>query len=174
MDELEKLRKEIERLKEWNNNVRNSTRHMTLQEEDFNRGKHSSYLEILSLIDSIQKEPKEYNGILGENIRKIDNEIQRLERLKENPICAYSTSRYTDEERKVLCEDCQEECEYAKKKVPVSEDLEKASYYFACKCHPLKTEYGTSSPNPEVIEAFKAGAAWQLNKIRREYEKNRG
>lgn len=46
----------------------------------------------------------------------------------------------------------------------VSEDLEKASYRFACKCHPLKTEYSTSSPNREVIEAFKAGAKWQKEK----------
>ena len=44
---------------------------------------------------------------------------------------------------------------------PVSEDLREASYRFACKCHPLKTEYSTTSPNPEVIESFKAGAKWQ-------------
>ena len=56
-DKVQKIREEVERLKEWNNNVRNSTRHMTLQEEDFNRGKHSSYLEILNFIDSLQEEP---------------------------------------------------------------------------------------------------------------------
>lgn len=46
----------------------------------------------------------------------------------------------------------------------ISEDLEKASYLFACKCHPLKTECSTSSPNREVIEAFKTGAKWQKEK----------
>lgn len=56
MDKVQKIREEVERLKGWNNNVRNSTRHMTLQEEDFNRGKHSSYLEILDFIDSMQEE----------------------------------------------------------------------------------------------------------------------
>lgn len=56
-DKVQKIREEVERLKDWNNNVRNSTRHMTLQEEDFNRGKHSSYLEILNFIDSLQEEP---------------------------------------------------------------------------------------------------------------------
>jgi len=56
-DKVQKIREEVERLKGWNNNVRNSTRHMTLQEEDFNRGKHSSYLEILNFIDSLQEEP---------------------------------------------------------------------------------------------------------------------
>lgn len=55
-DKVQKIREEVERLKGWNNNVRNSTRHMTLQEEDFNRGKHSSYLEILNFIDSLQEE----------------------------------------------------------------------------------------------------------------------
>lgn len=38
----------------------------------------------------------------------------------ENPICAYSTSRYTDEDRKVLCEGCEEDCEYNKIEEPVS------------------------------------------------------
>lgn len=56
-DKVQKIREEVERLKRWNDNVRDSTRHMTLQEEDFNRGKHSSYLEILNFIDSLQKEP---------------------------------------------------------------------------------------------------------------------
>jgi len=55
-DKVQKIREEVERLKRWNNNVRDSTRHMTLQEEDFNRGKHSSYLEILNFIDSLQEE----------------------------------------------------------------------------------------------------------------------
>ena len=55
-DKVQKIREEVERLKGWNNNVRNSTRQMTLQEEDFNRGKHSSYLEILNFIDSLQEE----------------------------------------------------------------------------------------------------------------------
>jgi hypothetical protein len=33
----------------------------------------------------------------------------------ENPICAFSTNRYTDEDRKVLCKGCDERCEYSKK-----------------------------------------------------------
>ena len=48
---------------------------------------------------------------------------------------------------------------------PVSEDLEKAAYQYACKCSPLRTEYGYTSPNPEVEESFKAGAKWQQNKV---------
>ena len=56
-DKVQKIREEVERLKRWNNNVRDSTRHITLQEEDFNRGKHSSYLEILNFINSLPEEP---------------------------------------------------------------------------------------------------------------------
>lgn len=44
---------------------------------------------------------------------------------------------------------------------PVSKDLEEASYRFACKCNPLKTEYSTTSPNPEIIKTFKTGAKWK-------------
>lgn len=52
---------------------------------------------------------------------------------------------------------------------PVSEDLEKISYYFACMCNPLKAACSISSPNPAVIKAFKAGAKWQKEQL----EKNR-
>ena len=61
-------------------------------------GKSKVCKELLSLINSMQKEPKE---------------------------CMYSKDNYTDEDRKVLCESCEEECEYSKKGKPVSEDLEK-------------------------------------------------
>lgn len=35
--------------------------------------------------------------------------------------CMYTNEHYTDEDRKVLCEDCEERCEYSKKEEPVSE-----------------------------------------------------
>jgi len=54
---------------------------------------------LLSFIDSMQKEPKE---------------------------CMYSKDNYTDEDRKVLCEGCEEKCKFNKKEEPVNEDLEKA------------------------------------------------
>ena len=34
--------------------------------------------------------------------------------------CMYTKDHYTDEDRKVLCEDCEEKCEYSKKEEPVS------------------------------------------------------
>ncbi len=44
---------------------------------------------------------------------------------KEEPIsekkCMFTKDSYADEDRKVLCEDCKEKCEYSKKEEPVSE-----------------------------------------------------
>ena len=39
--------------------------------------------------------------------------------------CMYSKDNYTDEDRQVLCDGCEEDCKYNKKE-PVSEDLEEA------------------------------------------------
>lgn len=52
------------------------------------------YCDEVCPVDSLQKEPKK---------------------------CMYTNEHYTDEDRKVLCEDCEERCEYSKKEEPVSE-----------------------------------------------------
>ena len=49
MNRIELIKAEIERLKNWNNNLRNSNR-MTVQQEDYNRGKNMAYDEILEFI----------------------------------------------------------------------------------------------------------------------------
>ena len=36
--------------------------------------------------------------------------------------CMYARDNYTDEDRKVLCDGCEEECKYAQKEEPVSDD----------------------------------------------------
>ena len=44
--------------------------------------------------------------------------------LQEEPKkCLFAKDNYTSEDRKVLCEDCEEKCEYSKKEEPASEDL---------------------------------------------------
>ena len=48
----------------------------------------TEYQELLDLIDSMQEEPKE---------------------------CMYSKDNYTDEDRKALCDGCEEKCEFNKK-----------------------------------------------------------
>lgn len=40
--------------------------------------------------------------------------------------CMFINDSYTDEDRKVLCEDCDEKCEYNKKEEPVNEEFEEA------------------------------------------------
>lgn len=40
--------------------------------------------------------------------------------------CMYSNDNYTDEDRKVLCDGCEEECKFNKKEGSVSEELETA------------------------------------------------
>lgn len=45
-------------------------------------------------------------------IKDADEEYQLVE---VNKMCMYSKDNFTDEDRKVLCEGCEEECEYAKK-----------------------------------------------------------
>ena len=58
--------------------------------------------------------------------------------------------------------------EFAEKlKEPASEDLEEATERYACKYSSSKYGYA------KVGEAFKAGAQWQLNKIKKENERNR-
>lgn len=48
--------------------------------------------------------------------------------LQEEPVnekkCMFTKDNYTDEDRKILCEDCKEKCEYSKEEKPVSEELE--------------------------------------------------
>lgn len=69
MNRIEAIKAEIERLKNWNNNVRNSTR-MTVKEEDYNRGKNMAYDEILEYISQLDENnscAKVIGGLDGNN-----------------------------------------------------------------------------------------------------------
>lgn len=105
----------------------------------------------------------------------IDNQTeegleQARKQLEENPQeCIYARDNYTDEDRKVLCNGCEEECEFNKKEYsvnngldlgcgviwkdeePVSDELEEAAQEY--------TEKGSKCQ--EELDAFKAGAKWQ-------------
>ena len=62
-----------------------------------------------------------YNYLLS-----IFEEVKENDSMEENPKeCMYARDNYTDEDRKVLCDGCEEECRFNKKEEPVSEDLEK-------------------------------------------------
>lgn len=51
----------------------------------------------------------------------IINEYHKEVSVSENK-CMFTKDSYTDEDRKVLCKDCKEKCEYSKKEEPISED----------------------------------------------------
>jgi hypothetical protein len=69
----------------------------------------------------LHKAMDEYHQFIINEYHKEEHEY--LE--EEIKFCAFSTSRYTDKERKALCKGCEEECKFNKKEEPVSEDLEK-------------------------------------------------
>ena len=102
--------------------------------------------------------------------------IQTIEYLQEEPeyleeetnYCAFSTSRYTDEDRKALCKGCDEECKFNQKKVLISENLLQASIAYA----DAHSEYCTDK-NGRVVEHYNirakehfiAGANWQEEQL---------
>jgi len=83
--------------------------------------------------------------------------------------CIFTKDSFINEDRKVLCDGCEEECKYAQKEEPVSEELEEAVNAYIG----YAPEVDESSSVYGKRQAFKAGAQWQLNKIRNKYGKNR-
>jgi hypothetical protein len=65
-----------------------------IERDDFDNGWNFALDKVLSLLDTFEEEPKE---------------------------CMYSKGNYTDEDRKVLCDGCEEECKYSE-----SDDFTKA------------------------------------------------
>lgn len=105
------------------------------------------------------------------------NLIRAIEYLQEQPIsekkCMFTKDNYIDENRKILCEDCKEKCEYSKKEESVSEDLEKAANEWDAKAsfNPFYMALDSYSNPYEVkqdytthAKSFKAGAQWQKEK----------
>lgn len=94
-------------------------------------------------------------------------DVQTAIDLQEEPVsekkCMFTKDSYTDKDRKVLCEDCKEKCEYSKKEEPISEVLDEAAFDYAESC---KYEGGEKLL---CIEHFKAGVDWK----EQQFEKNR-
>lgn len=171
MDKVQKIRAEIERLKGWNNNVRNSTRHMTLQEEDFNRGKHSSYLEILDFIDSLQEESISEDN----NLRKASEEYLKV--LSETP---YNNTPITNAQTIVreLITFLDIPSKYNPNHIeePVREDLPHIRHRdtldeFAYQCaYDLSNDWAKETPEwKDVKTACKLGAQWQKEQFEKDY-----
>lgn len=75
---------------------------------------------------------KQCKAVYGDGFKQfgldIDDALAWLEKQGEQKPkeCMYSKDNYTDEDRKALCDGCEEECEFNKKEKPVSENLEQA------------------------------------------------
>lgn len=68
----------------------------TKENIDYYQGKAEAYKEVLDLLNTHE-------------VKYLQEELKK---------CMYTNEHYTDEDRKVLCEDCEEDCEYAKKVEP--------------------------------------------------------
>ena len=137
------------------------------------------------MADKVQKIRKEVEKLHGNPyyMMAVKDALAIIDSLQEEPSeikskCMYTNDSYTDEDRKVLCDGCEEECKYNKKErkkepsipdivdehfyemlgeEPVSEDLEEAvnAYIgYAPEVDESSSVYGKRL-------AFKAGAKWQ-------------
>ena len=132
----------VQKIKEWISKTQDG---LMDANGNFEHPEHEGAYNILcnldTYIDSMQKEcnitgikSKHATGKLKECIDNISEEglEQARKQLEENPQeCMYSKDNYTDEDRKALCDGCEEECRFNKKEEPVSEDLkEEISKFF--------------------------------------------
>ena len=145
-EKLEKVKAEIERRKKLHEKSLINPIHEGFGLQNVIKAKISELTYLHSFIDFMQKEPKFKVGDrisfkhYKENRLKIINvgdkgyycedgtflhfDNQYLWELVEPQECMYSKDNYTDEDRKVLCDGCEEECRFNKKEEPVSEELE--------------------------------------------------
>lgn len=101
-DKVQKIREEVEMVVNRRLNLLNGDYF------DLNKEADGFTNEIMDIIDSMQEE-------------EIPPKFPLISQKK----CMYTKDDFTDEDRKVLCDGCKEECKYAQKEEPVSEDLEK-------------------------------------------------
>ena len=92
-------------------------------------------------------------------VKEVDNVLYEVDNVNPKE-CMYSKGNYTDEDRKVLCDGCEEECKFNKKE-PVSEDLEEAVNAYIG----YTPEVDESSSTYGKRQAFKAGANWQKENL---------
>lgn len=163
----------------------------------------SRFEELISNSDMLQEK---YNitgnksrHVTGKLKECIDNQTEEgldkaRKQLEENPQeCMYARDNYTDEDRKVLCEGCEEECKYAQKQAdwlqelhckldslskedfekvwakyhqkeePVSEDLDIAASEYLKQNYDIDNIY--EEDDLSIRNTFKAGAQWQKLKL---------
>ena len=147
--------------------------------------------DILDYIDKVQEEPVsgDFEMALAEMIDKAQkcvvepwvvaaqwkDELIKLAK-SEEPVsekkCMFTKDSYNDEDRKTICEDCKEKCEYSKAEEPVSEDLEEASKeWLRPQLDKSYADYGetkmmelTHFDGYAMLDAIEFGAKWQEKK----------
>ena len=155
----------------------------------FEQGRISAFEDMELFIDSMQEEPKSkfdscilpgddvrYNEELGCRVNL--TQLQRVAK-KDPKYCMYSKDIYTDEERKSLCDGCEEDCEYNQKKepdelthsvtkisdqeVPISDDLndEIRKYFLSYKGYP----HVMDETEREIKKAIIYFANWQKQQM---------
>ena len=134
-NKIEKIRAEIERRIE---KYRNLVKTCRKEEYEYFKGELAASETMLLFIDSMQEESKFKTG---DRIKPIDSCLgsprtivdicdgwyvtdqgtldfeyeDNWELAEEHKKCMYSKDNYTNEDRKALCDGCEEECKYAQK-----------------------------------------------------------
>lgn len=71
----------------------------------------------LYAMSTAEGQQKVYEDVLirFKGMRKIEENSPKFPKIspKGKPVCAFSTDRYTDEEREILCVGCKEDCQYS-------------------------------------------------------------
>ena len=195
-DKVQKIREEVERLKLQL--LRGACSSQIAMET---MCKEEAYNEVLAILDTMQEEPKHRFNV-GDKVQSVSGKIAKIEsvgtdkywcigeqgmsipfkyqdqwELVEKPKqCMYSKDNYTEEDRKVLCEGCEEKCEFNQVKEsaefqhvndmckengnsltqePVSDDLEKAAEEYIKYTPRYDIEYELEEGNdPTEIECF--------------------
>ena len=153
-------------------------------DEKIENAKYEECKDTLNFIDSMQKEAKKEAVIKVEKIMaEVDAKFPKF--AKE---CMYSKDDYTDEDRKVLCDGCEEKCAYGIvgiistnargkeniKEEPVSEEVWEASKQYALRQVLASTDTEMSEQayldlrlfsGLELAIAHKDGAQWQKEQM---------
>ena len=85
-------------------------------------------MALAEMIDKAQKcvvEPLVIAAQWKDELVKLAKECKAMQEHPKD--CMYSKDNYTDEDRKILCEGCEEDCKYNKKEEPASDGMEKNS-----------------------------------------------
>lgn len=172
----------VQKIKDW---ISKEQEGLMDAKGNFEYPEHEGAYHILcnldAYIDSLQEEPSKFDAAVqeGDDVRNNEDlgcrvNLSQLKRVakKDSRYCMYSKDNFTDEDRKVLCNGCEETCEFNKKEEPVSEELEEASKeWLRPQLDKSYVNYGeakmmelTHFDGYAMLNAIEFGAEWQKAK----------